>query len=164
MIKKIFKKLNSIFFDFSPIVKNQKKLEHIGTYYGGYDILTDDLKNPVVISCGLGEDASFDIDMINNFNAKVISIDPTPRSIEHYNQIKKNCGKNDLSLLNESGKLQVSNYNLKKVNDDNFIFINKAFWNENNKKIKLFFPKNDEHVSLIKDYSLHIWEIFKLGI
>ena len=37
------------------------------------------LSQPIIISCGLGEDASFDIDMINRFGAKILCIDPTPR-------------------------------------------------------------------------------------
>jgi len=39
-------------------------------------------------------------------------------------------------------------YNLEKVNNDNFRYINKAICSENNKIIKLFFPKNKKFVSL----------------
>ena len=76
-------------------------MEHIGTIYGGYDICIDNLDNPNIISCGLGEDATFDIDMINKFNAKVIAIDPTPRALKHYNNIKENFGKKTQSSTNQ---------------------------------------------------------------
>ena len=52
--------------------------------------------------------------MINKFDAKVYSIDPTPRSLNHYNDIKLNFGKKNNSIFNESGKLSVFNYNLEK--------------------------------------------------
>ena len=96
--------------------------------------------------------------MINKFDAKVYSIDPTPRSLNHYNDIKLNFGKKNKTIFNESGKLSVFNYNLEKTNKQNFIFINKAIWKENNKKIKLFFPKNQKHVvfQLIKMKNLVI--------
>ena len=148
MINRIINKINSIFFTFKPNIFLKKKLEHIGTNYGGYDVYTENLFNPNIISCGLGEDASFDIEMINKFDAKVYSIDPTPRSLNHYNDIKLNFGKKNKTIFNESGKLSVFNYNLEKTNKQNFIFINKAIWKENNKNIKLFFPKNQKHVSL----------------
>ena len=77
MINRIINKINSIFFTFQPNIFLKKKLEHIGTNYGGYDVYTENLFNPNIISCGLGEDASFDIEMINKFDAKVYSIDPT---------------------------------------------------------------------------------------
>ena len=79
--------------------------------------------------------------MINKFDAKVYSIDPTPRSLNHYNDIKLNFGKKNKTIFNEGGKLSVFNYNLEKTNKQNFIFINKAIW----KKIikyKTFFQKS----------------------
>lgn len=148
MITKILKKINSILFTFKPSIYYEKKLEHIGTIYGGYDICIDNLNNPTIISCGLGEDATFDIDMINKFNATVIAIDPTPRALKHYNDIKKNFGKKNSTIPKESGKLNISDYDLEKVNEKNYIFIYKALWKSNDKKLKLFFPINKENVSL----------------
>ena len=77
MIKKIINKINSKLFKFDPFFQKNKSLIKIGTTYGGYDIVNKNLKEPIVLSCGLGEDASFDIDMINKFDAKVFILDPT---------------------------------------------------------------------------------------
>ena len=57
------------------------------------DICVDLINNPVIVSCGLGEDASFDIDMINNYNAKVICVDPTPKTIKYLILLKNTLGK-----------------------------------------------------------------------
>ena len=89
MIKEILNKINRKLFYFLPKYTQKETVKHMGTYYGGYDILENNFKYPVIISCGLGEDASFDIDMINHYDAKVIIIDPTPRSKKTFPGNKK---------------------------------------------------------------------------
>lgn len=147
-MKQIAKKIYNLFTYFNPEVKKNFETSKIGTIYGGYDIYEKFLKNPVVISCGLGEDASFDIDMINKYKAKVIAVDPTPRSIQYYEKLKLNFGKKGTRKYNESGSLNEDCYDLNYVNDENFMIIDRAIWKKNNEKIKLFFPVNKAHVSL----------------
>lgn len=57
--------------------------EHYGTEYGGWyvcpDVITSD---SVVYSFGVGEDISFDLEMIERFGCTVYAFDPTPKSIE----------------------------------------------------------------------------------
>ena len=148
MIKKIINKINSKLFKFNPTFKKNINLIKIGTTYGGYDIIDENLKEPIVLSCGLGEDASFDVDMINNFNAKVFVIDPTPRSKIYFNKLKDNFGSPKTIDYNESGYLKSSCYDLRKVNMENLIFIDKAIWSENNTELKLYYPIEESHVSL----------------
>lgn len=148
MLTRVIKKIFRILFLFNPKIEKKLKLVNLGTTYGGYHIYNNNFKNPVVISCGLGEDASFDIEMINNFNAKIIVIDPTPRSIEYYGKIIKNLGKNRDKEYDESGNLDIGSYDLRKVNKKNFVFLDKAIWSKNDEKIKLYYPSNPEHVSL----------------
>ena len=78
MINRVLNKFNQLFFKFNPKINKNILTKKIGTFYGGYDICDDQLKIPNIISCGLGEDATFDIEMINNYNAKIFAIDPTP--------------------------------------------------------------------------------------
>lgn len=59
-----------------------------GNKYGGF-YLNPDLINrdSIVYSFGIGEDTSFDGDVINRHRCKVYGFDPTPKSIEwYYNQ------------------------------------------------------------------------------
>jgi FkbM family methyltransferase len=57
--------------------------ERFGSDYGGWDVVTANLDSrSVVYSFGIGEDASFDIALINKFGLMVHAFDPTPRSIE----------------------------------------------------------------------------------
>lgn len=55
----------------------------LGSEYGGWTIAVGEL-NPqsVVLSFGVGEDASFDLALIEQFNLVVHAFDPTPQSID----------------------------------------------------------------------------------
>ena len=143
---KILKKL-----DFHEL----NKVLYLGTQYGGWSILDyKGLENKFIISAGLGEDASFDIELINKYNCKIISVDPTPRAICHYNEIIKNSGSKKQNAYEENGRLNISSYDLTKINNKNFILIKKALYNSKDKELKFFSPLNKNHVS----YSINNWQ------
>jgi FkbM family methyltransferase len=53
-----------------------------GSDYGGWDVVPANVdRHSVVYSIGVGEDASFDLAMIDEFDLSVHAFDPTPRSI-----------------------------------------------------------------------------------
>ncbi len=154
--------LNNLIYKFFRILipkknSNKYETEHFGTYYGGYDIIhTNDIE--LVISCGLGEDATFDIELLKKYNCKVIIIDPTPRAIKHYEEISSRFGReNDKNYEEKGGKQFANSYNLTNINKERLVFIDKAITDKNNSKIKLFFPKNKDFVStsfeIDKNYS-----------
>ena len=46
-----------------------KKTLYLGTEYGGWHLIhNENLNNSLMISAGVGEDISFDIEMINKYN------------------------------------------------------------------------------------------------
>lgn len=54
-----------------------------GNDYGGYYVCPDYLsENPIVYSCGIGKDLSFDEQIIKIKNCSVYAFDPTPMSID----------------------------------------------------------------------------------
>jgi len=54
---------------------------HLGTEYGGWLVNLDLIpENSTIISAGVGEDISFDLQLINLKNCKIIGIDPTVKS------------------------------------------------------------------------------------
>ena len=65
-------------------------METLGTVYGGWDIpVNADLNNnSIVYSGGVGEDISFDLNLSDKYNCKIVLIDPTHRAISHYNNVK----------------------------------------------------------------------------
>lgn len=57
--------------------------QRFGSEYGGWNIISEGIdRNSVVYSFGVGEDASFDIALIEEYQLTVHAFDPTPRSIE----------------------------------------------------------------------------------
>ncbi len=134
---------------------NSENVVCLGSDYGGWSFLNDkNLENKFIISAGLGEDASFDIEIINKYNCKVICVDPTPRAIDHYKQIIDNSGSPRSNFYKDGGKQNISSYDLTKINKDNFILINNALYNVDNEELKFFAPKNKNHVS----HSINDWQ------
>ncbi|QOT75043.1 FkbM family methyltransferase [Cupriavidus basilensis] len=61
------------------------KVDHVvlGTVYGGWPVIPEfTSKDSVVYSFGVGEDASFDLELIRRFQCKVHAFDPTPKSMQ----------------------------------------------------------------------------------
>jgi len=57
------------------------RLDRLGTEYGGYHVPLDGIDAGwIVYSVGIGEDASFDLELIRRFSCRVRAFDPTPRS------------------------------------------------------------------------------------
>ncbi|HOW31438.1 MAG TPA: hypothetical protein PLP88_07720, partial [Bacteroidales bacterium] len=60
-------------------------MRRFGNNYGGYFLPENCLSTySVVYSFGLGEDASFDIDLFLAFGCNIHVFDPTPKSIMYY--------------------------------------------------------------------------------
>lgn len=147
-MKKILKRLINLILQFNPKIESGYETKQIGTRYGGYSVHDIFLEDPIIVSCGVGEDVSFDVEMIEQHNAKVILVDPTPRSIKYYEKLKHRFGKNGPKNYNESGKIDPLLYDMSKVNNQNLLFESKAISRTNDKKLKLFYPLNNDHVSL----------------
>ncbi len=60
----------------------QVQSQHLGTTYGGYAVVPAALStDSIVYSFGVGQDASFDLALIESIGANVHAFDPTPRSL-----------------------------------------------------------------------------------
>jgi FkbM family methyltransferase len=80
IIKKVFKKLST-----KQLVLFKCNFRWFGNEYGGFFICPDVFGEGeiIVYSAGVGEDISFDMDMINEYtNCKIFAFDPTPKSVE----------------------------------------------------------------------------------
>ncbi len=63
------------------------KTERFGSEFAGWDVAIDRLdSDAVVYSFGVGEDASFDVGLIERFGLTIHAFDPTPKSIEWVRQ------------------------------------------------------------------------------
>lgn len=123
-------------------------MEKLGTDYGGWNVpLNMKLdENSIVYSGGVGEDMSFDIKLQAKYNCRIILIDPTKKSIRHFNEVKE-CYRTKKFYF--SGNIQ-KDYLIQIQNEspdlDKFEYLEIGLWN---KKDKLRFYKqiNENYVS-----------------
>ena len=113
--------------------------EWFGNSYGGFYVNTNELnENSIIYSVGIGEDISFDSDIISKFNCKVFAFDPTPKSISW---VKNNVlGSNKNFIFHEYGISAKSGF------------------------FDFYLPKNTNHVSgsIVKNNNVDISNSIKL--
>lgn len=69
------------------LVPTSYTLETLGVGYGGWVVPTDMIQSDwVIYSFGIGEDITFDRDLMERFNCTVHGFDPTPRAIAYVEQ------------------------------------------------------------------------------
>ena len=141
--------MRKLFFKVCNLIQIEIPIKYYGTNYGGWYIAEQYISgNLEVISAGVGEDISFDIEILNKFNSKVIFIDPTPRSIAHLEKVIANLGKKKTEDYdNHSGNQKVQSYELSNIQIDDFIHIEKALYDQSALNIKFYKPKNEAFVS-----------------
>ncbi len=119
----------------------------LGTSYGGWTFQDDvSLQNAVVISAGLGEDASFDVAFAKKYSAKIILVDPTPRAVSYYEAMKLRFGYSAECAFVEGGKQPIEAYDLVGLSESDLVFEPTALWTENT-RLKFFQPEDPNHVS-----------------
>lgn len=129
------------------VCRHSYKLIRLGSSYGGWSFVeTGSLYNSAIISCGLGEDASFDVEFASRFHSKVIVVDPTPRAVLHFNQIVQRIGSRATMAYSDSGNQLAEAYDLSALTPNNLILVDKALWNES-KTLRFYMPKNPHFVS-----------------
>ena len=163
-LKKTIKKLSPSTYEFvsnlyRKIMKIQRhpiqnyrvaegyNIVHLGTEYGGWSYVDEDsLKGSTIISAGLGEDASFDVEFASKYHANIILVDPTPRAISHFKEIQSGLGCSSTQKYLDGGCQPISSYDLSKLNKNSLSLITKALWDKNT-TVKFYEPPNSNHVS-----------------
>tara|TARA_B100000575_G_scaffold184579_1_gene148453 strand:- start:8201 stop:8824 length:624 start_codon:yes stop_codon:yes gene_type:complete len=116
----------------------------LGTDYGGWIVDLDMIpQGSTVISAGVGEDISFDLEIIKRYSCHIIGIDPTPKSHK---------------FIQSQNKLK------------NFTLLKKALTHKNDDIVKLFKNTNPDHVSeselfkhhAVSQYDYHLAETISL--
>jgi len=147
IFERIQHKIKKAYYRPSRKVAECTGLLRLGSSYGGWTFAdTPELQDSTVISCGLGEDASFDIEFAARYNAKVVIIDPTPRAITHFQKIQTRFGRRASRDYVKGGNQPIESYDLSKLNADNFQLIERAVWVYSG-ETKFFSDPVPEHVS-----------------
>lgn len=153
MIKNLYRAIRLWFYRWLGLVPLLRPVKHsyplvrLGTEYGGCVFIdAKELYGSIVVSCGLGEDATFDVEFAAKYDAKVLVVDPTPRAVAHFNEIVKRYGKNPLFPYAIKGAQLAGAYDLSNLSDGSLILCEKALWNENT-TLRFYAPKNLANVS-----------------
>tara|TARA_B100001250_G_scaffold13960_1_gene12228 strand:- start:45862 stop:46638 length:777 start_codon:yes stop_codon:yes gene_type:complete len=147
--------LEKIFYKIINYSSIKKDINYLGTSYGGWYLIDENLNNNIILSAGVGEDISFDIEFINKYDGIVIFVDPTPRALEHLLSVQNSLGnKKTKEYKDRSGKQPIESYDLLNIKKENFIIFDKALSNIDGGKVKFFSPPNPEHVS----HSISNWQ------
>ncbi len=144
-----YKLIKKIFHKICILIQVESPVKYLGTQYGGWYFSEKSLpKNPIVLSAGVGEDISFDIEFLNKYKAKVYLVDPTPRSISYIDKVIENLGKHkSVEYDDKFGNQPVEAYDLSSIQKDDFLLIKKALYTKSDSTIKFFKPPNEEYVS-----------------
>jgi len=96
-----------------------KPVTELGTDYGGWSLLgRDSLHDSWVVSCGAGEDVSFDVELMRLYGAHVVFVDPTPRALAHVEALCKRVGARSTRPFASGGKQPIDAYDLSGVMRD----------------------------------------------
>ena len=125
----------------------EQKLCRLGSVYGGwYFIENDNLKDSTIISCGAGEDISFDVEFVSKYGAKIIIVDPTPRAVTHVTSMFESIPNKNTRTYTGDGNQPIESYDLSSLSSSDITLVSKALWNEET-TIKFFYPPQKDHVS-----------------
>lgn len=139
--------LNLVFRNSRDSKKFRNKLKNLGSNYGGWTYLDIGLDNHShILSFGVGEDISFDTEIAEKYGCIIRMFDPTPRSIQHMEDVYANLGHFRTCDYTNDGNQPVAAYNLKRIKKRQLVFVEKAVWLLNG-SVKFFQPPNPEHVS-----------------
>lgn len=134
---------------FRPTVRidSGENLIRLGSAYGGWTIEDAPyLRGCVAISCGLGEDASFDAEFAARYGAEVVLVDPTPRSIAHFQRLFGRIGKAAEVTYSADGCQPAEAYDLSAISSHQLRLEPMALW-INEGHIRFYKPADPAHVS-----------------
>lgn len=84
LVTKVRGKARHLAFKMLIRVKPRRDMVRLGTPYGGWWVPQDLVnQDSVCYLAGLGEDASFDLGLVEQYGCEVWSMDPTPRSMTY---------------------------------------------------------------------------------
>lgn len=133
-------------------------LVHLGSDYGGWTFVDlPSLENSHLVSCGLGEDASFDVLFCSRYHATAVIYDPTPRAIAHFQELTSRLGQGQITAFSDSGHQQVESYDLRSIEKGQLRFHPLAI-SDKAGVARFFAPPNPSNVShslvnFLNDYS-----------
>jgi FkbM family methyltransferase len=137
----------SLFFWIIPRIYIIKDIDKFGSHHGLKFLCSNNLDDRTTfISCGVGEDISFEIELLTKYKMNVILVDPTPRSIIHYEAVCARLGQRNKIAYSLDGCQDPLSYDLSAISISQLKLVKKAIWNLST-ILKFYPPSNETHVS-----------------
>ena len=120
------------------------KYTRLGSKYGGWYYPEGKIKaDDVTLMVGTGEDVSFDIELYRRSNCRTILVDPTPKALDHWEELSNAAKRNINFPINNNPD---EKYRFKDIDLSKIEFYQFALWGEN-REIDMFEPQNPDFVS-----------------
>lgn len=125
----------------------QGPLIRLGSEYGGWTFVDrPSLWKGSVISGGLGEDASFDVELASRFGCRVVMVDPTPRAVRHFAEIESRIGLRSSVPYTRHGRQNALSYDMRSIVAGQLTLVEEALADRSG-PIKFYAPPDDDSVS-----------------
>ena len=123
-------------------------MEKLGTRYGGWYLpkSIDLNQDSIIYSGGVGEDMSFDLKLQSKYDSHIILIDPTRKSVKHYEEIKQYYTIPNFSFTGNIQHDYVKIINDLRVKFDKFHYINKGLYSKKD-TMNFYMQTNKDYVS-----------------
>jgi hypothetical protein len=146
---KIYNRIISIIFQILIEKDLSDQFIRLGSRYGGWSICSCALHiqdNEFYIGAGVGEDISFDIELIHQFNLQGLLIDPTSRANSHIQKYFESPENLNPKKYASGGLQEIDSYISDLKIKSRLRFINMALWIDD-AGINLTAPRNTSGVS-----------------
>ena len=125
-----------------PVTPHHRQLIKLRSEHGAWTFAdVQNRQGSTTISCGLGKDASFDVDFAARYHARVVIADPTPRATRHFEALQASAGATATAPYSPGGAQPISAYDLSKITTASLQLYPRALWNENH--AARFLPAED---------------------
>ena len=104
----------------------------LGSKYGQKTMVPpkSNTENLTVISGGVGEDISFDVELANLYPCHIVLIDPSEIAITHFTQVLNSIGESKKMDYSKTSRQDISSYDLSSISAKTFEFLPFGLWNE----------------------------------
>lgn len=122
-------------------------LKRLGTRYGGWYLSPSGLHpGGLVVSCGAGEDISFDVELAEKYGQFIAIIDPTPRAIAHFREVSNRISLAAETDYSHNGREMATSYDMTNIAIDTLKMFEVAAWNSD-ETLTFYPPRDPSHVS-----------------
>lgn len=118
-----------------------KEIVTLGSKYGRKSLIPPKPASEMItiISGGVGEDISFDVEFASRYECRIVLADPSQPAIDHFKLVVESLGNKATQDYSNSSRQPVYSYNLSNVSGDSLQFFPVGLW-ESNTTLDFFLP------------------------